>query len=137
LTPRDIARGYQYHQIIQLFGVVARWDGKTQIPPDPLPYGMTRISGQGGGRYYWCWTPGMPVGKDVSSNHDGSEVITECPFLNAADSNGMRPCALVGTNRQSYFDLHCTEAIPERLSYDDMMTFSQQYNKCSYIWVPE
>lgn len=118
--------------ILLLFNVLQKEDGSIGAP-DPL-YNSVRITGPGGGRYYYVWTPGHAICRDISAGHDGSSYSLECPFLLPDSGDSTRPCALVGTNQDDIFRVACEpEPLMEKTA-EQVTQWQQRHPLCSYTW---
>lgn len=114
-----------------LFGVLDKIDGTVGPVED---HGMARVTGQGGGIYYYVWILGHAVCKDTSAEHDGSSHSPECPFLKPDPGDGTRPCGLVGTNEDSAFRMACEPEPPIEKSADEVVVWETRHPLCSYWW---
>lgn len=119
-----------------MFGVAANASGK---PEKQQEHGNFRINVQGGQprRVYWTWVDGRPC-KDISSSHDGSEYSLECPALMDDPGDGSRPCALVGSMQEEFYQRVCYPEGPER--FHDQRSVDQwtsDHPMCSYTWIEE
>lgn len=117
-----------------LFGVVSKVDGT--IGPDS-DVGSIRVTGAGGGLYYYVWAEGHAVCRDTSSGHDGSSYSLECPFLQPDPGDGSRPCGLVGTSRDDDFRIACEQEPPEEKTVNEVTLWETRHPLCSYTWVEE
>lgn len=119
-----------------MFGVIAKAGGGCEIP-DPL-YGSIRVTGPGGGMYYWVWVPGHAVCKDTSPGHDGSAYALECPFLKPDPGDGSRPCGLVSTNSDNAFRVACEAQPPATKTEAEVINvvdgWATLHPACSYTW---
>lgn len=133
-------RNWQYENLLAvwpqavLFGVLSKTGGGGCDIPDPL-YGAIRVTGAGGGMYYWVWVPGHAVCRDTSVGHDGSSYSVECPFLKPDPGDGTRPCGLVGTNRDNDFRVACESAPPLEKTVEQAAQWEERHPLCSYTWI--
>ena len=115
-----------------LFGVVDKVTGGIGPNED---VDSIRVTGPGGGMYYYVWVPGHAVCRDISAGHDGSSYSLECPFLKPDPGGGTRPCGLVGTNQDDSFRIACEGEPPEQKTVEEVAQWQLRHPLCSYTWV--
>jgi len=116
-----------------LFGLIPDGDGK---PVKSVEHSMIRVTGQGGGKYYYVWVDGRPC-KDISASHDGTSHSLECPFMKDDPGDGSRPCGLAGSAARlaDYMTVCYPEAPDEFPSLESVQQWHDDHPLCPVLWI--
>lgn len=94
------------------------------------PYGKVKINGV---FYYYIWISGVGLCTDLPKYGDPETYSLECPLLMPDPGDGTRPCAIAGTEWESYCN---QENMPSEVDPDDRLLdyWPVRHPLCGYYW---